>query len=71
MCSSPWQSVTDVDTATLWADALGARPIGLDTAAGTRWSDAVLAGGLEAELSLQPLGAGAQSRPFLSIELTS
>ncbi|QMW67017.1 hypothetical protein H4N58_03510 [Mumia sp. ZJ1417] len=63
--------MTDVDTATLWADALGARPIGLDTAAGTRWSDAVLAGGLEAELSLQPLGAGAQSRPFLSIELTS
>jgi len=54
-----------------WAEALGARPIGIDTAAGTRWSDAVLAGGLEAEMSLQPLGSGAESRPFLSIELIS
>lgn len=60
-----------VDAIRAWADELDARPIGLETAAGTVWTDSVLAGGLDAELSLQPIGAGAESRAFLTIELVT
>ncbi len=60
-----------VEAIRAWADELDARPIGLETAAGTVWTDSVLAGGLDAELSLQPIGSGAESRAFLTIEVVT
>ncbi|WP_262848337.1 hypothetical protein [Mumia quercus] len=60
-----------VEAVRAWADELDARPIGLETAAGTVWTDSVLAGGLDAELSLQPIGSGAESRAFLTIEVVT